>query len=57
MGTPLIHDPGKILIDRVIAQGFPVIPVPGATAVAAALSVAGMQADHFLFLWFFTIKI
>jgi 16S rRNA (cytidine1402-2'-O)-methyltransferase len=51
-GTPAISDPGTLLVDAVRAAGFPVRPVPGANAAAAALSVSGMSAPHFLFFGF-----
>ena len=40
-GTPLISDPGYRLVDAVLAEGFRVSPIPGASALIAALSVAG----------------
>lgn len=43
-GTPLISDPGGNLVEAVVAQGLPVIPVPGASAGIAALSASGLPA-------------
>jgi len=51
-GTPTISDPGYRLLQAVIAQGVPVIPVPGPSAVVAALAVSGLPTDSFLFLGF-----
>jgi len=51
-GTPLISDPGYILVQRAIEAGVPVVPVPGASAVMAALSVAGLPTDQFVFCGF-----
>ena len=51
-GTPGISDPGAILVKRVRAQGYPVIPVPGANAAICALSAAGIMDPHFLFYGF-----
>jgi 16S rRNA (cytidine1402-2'-O)-methyltransferase len=51
-GTPLISDPGYKLVREAIAQGAQVIPVPGASAVLAALTVAGLPTDRFLFAGF-----
>jgi 16S rRNA (cytidine1402-2'-O)-methyltransferase len=51
-GMPGLADPGYELIAAVREQGLPVVPVPGPTALAAALSVAGLPADRFLFLGF-----
>lgn len=48
-GTPLISDPGYRLVGAVAAAGLPVIPVPGPSAVTAALSVAGLPTDRFVF--------
>ncbi|MCW5620841.1 MAG: 16S rRNA (cytidine(1402)-2'-O)-methyltransferase [Burkholderiales bacterium] len=51
-GTPAISDPGAMLVRRVRAAGFPVVPVPGPSALAAAVSVAGLEPGTFLFLGF-----
>lgn len=48
-GTPLISDPGFRLVRVVQAEGFAVIPVPGASALLAALVVAGLPTDRFAF--------
>ena len=46
-GTPAVSDPGAALVRRVREAGFPVVPVPGPSAVTAALSVSGFPADSF----------
>ena len=51
-GTPLISDPGFRLVGEALAQGSNVIPIPGASAALAALSVAGLPTDRFLFAGF-----
>jgi 16S rRNA (cytidine1402-2'-O)-methyltransferase len=51
-GMPTISDPGYRLVRAAISHGFPVIPVPGASAVLAALAVSGLPTDSFLFLGF-----
>ncbi len=53
-GTPGIADPGSRLVRDVIAAApeTTVVPIPGPSAVAAALSVSGMPSDEFLFLGF-----
>lgn len=51
-GTPLISDPGYKLVREVVAAGHPVFAVPGASAVLAALAVAGLPTDRFLFAGF-----
>ena len=48
-GTPLLSDPGYRLISLAIEKGVNVVPVPGASAVTAALSVAGLPTDRFAF--------
>ncbi|WP_323119433.1 16S rRNA (cytidine(1402)-2'-O)-methyltransferase [Burkholderia alba] len=55
-GTPGISDPGAKLVDAVRAAGFGVIPLPGANAAAAALSVAGDWAGPFTFAGFLPPK-
>ena len=51
-GTPLISDPGFRLVAACRAEGVPVIPVPGPSALTAAISVCGLPTDRFLFLGF-----
>jgi len=51
-GTPLISDPGYRLVREAAAAGHAVIPIPGASALLAGLSVAGLPTDRFLFAGF-----
>lgn len=51
-GTPGISDPGARLVRAIREAGFPVVPVPGPSAVAAAVSAAGLVAETFLFAGF-----
>jgi len=51
-GTPLISDPGFKLVRDCRAKGLPVYPLPGASSVMAALVVAGLPTDRFLFAGF-----
>jgi 16S rRNA (cytidine1402-2'-O)-methyltransferase len=51
-GTPLISDPGYRLVREAAAAGHPVFPIPGASALLAALSTAGLPTDRFLFAGF-----
>lgn len=51
-GTPGISDPGVPLVRKALQEKIPVVPVPGPSAVTAALSVAGMDAQRFIFLGF-----
>ena len=55
-GTPLISDPGYRLVEMARSRGIAVIPVPGASAVIAALSVAGIPSDRFYFEGFLPSK-
>lgn len=51
-GTPLIADPGFALSREAAAEGLPVQAAPGASALLAALTVAGLPTDRFLFAGF-----
>ncbi|MES2356189.1 MAG: 16S rRNA (cytidine(1402)-2'-O)-methyltransferase [Pseudomonadota bacterium] len=51
-GTPAVSDPGAILVKAVREAGFTVVPIPGANAAIAALSVAGLPEGGFLFYGF-----
>lgn len=51
-GTPGLSDPGYELITAAVRQGVRVIPIPGASAVIAALVVSGLPSDQFLYIGF-----
>lgn len=51
-GTPVISDPGLRLVSLCIAKQIPVIPLPGPSAVIAALAASGLPAEEFLFVGF-----
>jgi 16S rRNA (cytidine1402-2'-O)-methyltransferase len=55
-GTPCVSDPGYRLMCAAIANGLPVIPIPGVSAVTTALSVAGLPTDSFVFTGFLSKK-
>jgi 16S rRNA (cytidine1402-2'-O)-methyltransferase len=55
-GTPLISDPGYHLVRQARAVGIQVVPVPGACALIAALSAAGLPSDRFIFEGFLPAK-
>ena len=55
-GTPLVSDPGFSLVREARAFGFPVVSVPGPSAVIAALSISGLPPDSFLFAGFLPVK-
>lgn len=51
-GTPAVSDPGAILVTEAAAAGYPVVPVPGPSALAAAVSAAGFAGGRLTFLGF-----
>lgn len=51
-GTPGLSDPGAILVRQVLAAGIELVPVPGPSALAAAVSVAALPGSGFVFLGF-----
>ena len=55
-GTPAVSDPGALLVQAVREAGLRVIPIPGANAAVAALSVSGLPDPHFLFYGFLPNK-
>ncbi|GAA4363147.1 16S rRNA (cytidine(1402)-2'-O)-methyltransferase [Kangiella marina] len=55
-GTPLISDPGFKLVRGLRQQGFKISPIPGASALISALSVAGLATDSFSFWGFLPAK-
>lgn len=55
-GTPLISDPGYKLVHALGHEGLTIVPIPGASALTAALSVAGLPTDRFAFEGFLPAK-
>lgn len=51
-GTPGVSDPGLLLVRRALEAGIRVIPIPGPSAVTAALSVSGLRSERFVFAGF-----
>jgi len=48
-GTPLVSDPGHVLVTEAVARGLPLTVLPGPSAVTAAIAIAGIPADRFCF--------
>jgi len=55
-GTPLVSDPGYRLVEEVVAAGGAVVPIPGPSALLAALTASGLPSDTFLFAGFLPSK-
>ena len=55
-GTPLISDPGYYLVAQTKKEGLKVVPIPGPSALIAALSASGLASDSFTFLGFLPSK-
>jgi 16S rRNA (cytidine1402-2'-O)-methyltransferase len=55
-GTPLVSDPGYRLVREAHAAGVPVTTIPGACAAVAAVTLAGLPSDRFLFAGFLPVK-
>jgi 16S rRNA (cytidine1402-2'-O)-methyltransferase len=55
-GTPLVSAPGVRQVEQAIAAGIRVVPIPGASAVLAALTASGLPSDAFLFAGFLPVK-
>jgi 16S rRNA (cytidine1402-2'-O)-methyltransferase len=55
-GTPTVSDPGADLVAQALAAKIPVVPVPGPSAVVAAISASGLTGDRYLFLGFIPRK-
>ena len=55
-GTPTISDPGRILINKCIKENINIYPIPGSSAVTAAISVSGFS-DKYIFYGFLPNKI
>ena len=55
-GTPLISDPGYHLVSELGQGGYSIVPIPGASAIIAALSIAGLPTDRFTFEGFLPAK-
>lgn len=55
-GTPMIADPGHILLDSAIAYQIKVVPVPGVSSITTALSVSGLRAEKFYYYGWLSAK-
>jgi len=55
-GTPMVSDPGYKLVRACTEEGIPVVPIPGASSVLAALTASGLPTDRFFFAGFLAPK-
>jgi len=55
-GTPGIADPAYYLLQALLPQGIPIVPIPGPTAALAALAVSGLPTERFVFEGFLPVK-
>ncbi|PSJ60426.1 16S rRNA (cytidine(1402)-2'-O)-methyltransferase [Mesorhizobium soli] len=55
-GTPLVSDPGYRLVEHALERGIRVVPIPGPSAVLAALTASGLPSDAFMFAGFLPVK-
>lgn len=55
-GTPGIADPGREIVEAALREGHTVVPIPGASAMATAVSASGLVEGPFVFLGFLTRK-
>jgi 16S rRNA (cytidine1402-2'-O)-methyltransferase len=55
-GTPGVNDPGQRLVAAAVEAGHQVVPIPGPSAVATALSISGFTGDGFVFLGYLPRK-
>ena len=51
-GTPAVNDPGSDLVSAAAHAGFPVVPIPGPSAVTSAIAASGLPIDQFVYLGF-----
>ncbi len=55
-GTPTVSDPGYHLIGECVAAGIPIVPIPGPSAILAALSASGLPTHAYFFGGFLPVK-
>jgi len=55
-GTPAVNDPGQRLVEAALEAGHAVVPIPGPSAVTAALSISGFPGEGFIFLGYLPRK-
>ena len=55
-GTPSINDPGQELVEAALKSGFHVTPIPGSSAITAAMSVSGISTNGLVYLGFLPRK-
>lgn len=55
-GMPCISDPGSIIVEKLIVEGFEVIALPGANAAITCLAASGLNTDQYTYLGFLPLK-
>jgi Predicted methyltransferases len=55
-GTPMISDPGKIIVNACIKNKINIYPMPGPSAVTSAISISGFSEKYFFLMVFFPLK-
>ncbi len=55
-GTPGVSDPGEHLVARAVQESIPLVPIPGPSALVAALSISGLSTENFIFYGFLPSK-
>ena len=55
-GTPLLSDPGRLLVNECIENKIQVIPIPGVSSITSALSVSGFKINFYFMVFYQKLK-